>query len=68
MTRTDSIVASWSDITMIYDFFQYYTQTPDMDESERITVSTGLNTFLKDQYSGNSPDLIYTNMLNNRSQ
>ena len=68
MTRTDSIVASWSDITMIYDFFQYYTQTPDMDESERITVSTGLNTFLKDQYSGNSPDLIYTNMLNNHSQ
>ena len=53
---------------MIYDFFQYYTQTPDMDESERITVSTGLNTFLKDQYSENSPDLIYTNMLSNRSQ
>ena len=68
MIRTDSIVASWSDITMIYDFFQYYTQTPDMDESERITVSTGLNTFLKDQYSENSPDLIYANMLNNRSQ
>lgn len=44
----ESALASWSDISIIFDFFHLYTQG-EVDESERIPISKGLNTFLADK-------------------
>ena len=63
LIKSNSIMASWSDISIIYDFFKHYTQSTDINEEERIIVSKGLNMFLKDDFNENAPDHLLSRKL-----
>ena len=53
-------MASWSDISIIYSFYRHYTQSANLDESEKLKIGSGLNIFFKDDYNENSPDFLYS--------
>ena len=66
--NVESALASWSDISLIFDFFQHFTQSEELDESDRIQVSRGLNAFLSDKFEENAPDQLYLNLFRTQSE
>ncbi len=54
----ESIVASWSDISIIYSFYKHYALSPNLDEAEKLNLSSGLKIFFADEMHENSPDIL----------
>ena len=61
LVKNDAIIVSWSDISLIQDFF--YVHTQEVEEENRLKVSKGLHTFLADEFKEHAPDLLYCRKL-----
>ena len=57
MVNVHSALVSWSDISIIFDFFKNLTQSDSFEESEKIYISKGLKLFLDDD--DNAPEELF---------
>ena len=65
--KVGSALASWSDISIIFDFLQRLARTnaesAEVEDNNVIKLTKGLQTFLMDKHEDNSPDYLYSRRL-----